>query len=187
MAGYSDRKSGPVAVSDSVSGRTSAHVDAMPACVVLPWFGGRLERDAMSVSMCQLTKPKRYKPYSSEFKREALLRASEEGMTGQAVCDELRIRRTVSSPYQAQRCHTPQSCSGRMTPNAVRLVHQVSSACPSRRCSLANENAGWLPTQALSKTSHESSRQRPGTRNSSNGAPLFRRETVESACATGTH
>ena len=35
-------------------------------------------------------KPKRrYKRYSSEFKREALLRASEEGMTDRAVCDEL--------------------------------------------------------------------------------------------------
>lgn len=38
-----------------------------------------------------MTKPKRYKRYSSEFKREALLRASEEGMTDQAVCDELGI------------------------------------------------------------------------------------------------
>ena len=38
-----------------------------------------------------MTKPKRYRRYSSEFKREALLRASEEGMTDQAVCDELGI------------------------------------------------------------------------------------------------
>ena len=38
-----------------------------------------------------MTKPKRYKRYSSEFKREALLRASEEGMTDRAVCDELGI------------------------------------------------------------------------------------------------
>jgi transposase len=38
-----------------------------------------------------LTKPKRYKRYSAEFKREALLRASEEGMTDKAVCDELGI------------------------------------------------------------------------------------------------
>jgi len=37
-------------------------------------------------------KPKRrYKRYSSEFKREALLRAGEEGMTDRAVCDELGI------------------------------------------------------------------------------------------------
>ena len=37
-------------------------------------------------------KPKRrYKRYSSEFKREALLRSSEEGMTDKAVCDELGI------------------------------------------------------------------------------------------------
>lgn len=39
-----------------------------------------------------MPKPKRqYKRYSSEFKREALLRASEEGMTDKAVCDELGI------------------------------------------------------------------------------------------------
>jgi len=38
-----------------------------------------------------MTKPKRYKRYSSEFKREALLRASEEGMTDTAVCGELGI------------------------------------------------------------------------------------------------
>ncbi len=37
-------------------------------------------------------KPKRrYKRFSSEFKREALLRSSEEGMTDKAVCDELGI------------------------------------------------------------------------------------------------
>jgi transposase-like protein len=39
-----------------------------------------------------MTKPKRqYKHYSSEFKREALLHASKEGMTDKAVCDELGI------------------------------------------------------------------------------------------------
>lgn len=38
-----------------------------------------------------MTKPKRYKRYSSEFKREAILRASEEGMTDTAVCAELGI------------------------------------------------------------------------------------------------
>ncbi len=47
---------------------------------------------------CQLTKPKRYKRYSAEFKREALRRAAEEGMTDKAVCDELGI-----SPRQFQR------------------------------------------------------------------------------------
>ncbi len=36
-----------------------------------------------------MTKPKRYKRFSSEFKREAIMRASEEGMTDKAVCDEL--------------------------------------------------------------------------------------------------
>lgn len=38
-----------------------------------------------------MTRPKRYKRYSAEFKREALLRANEEGLTDQAVCDELGI------------------------------------------------------------------------------------------------
>jgi len=38
-----------------------------------------------------MTKPKRYKRYSSEFKREAILRAREEGMTDKAVCDDLGI------------------------------------------------------------------------------------------------
>jgi len=38
-----------------------------------------------------LTKPKRYKRYSAEFKREAILRASEEGVTDKVVCDELGI------------------------------------------------------------------------------------------------
>jgi transposase len=38
-----------------------------------------------------MTKPKRYKRYSAEFKREAILRSTEEGMTAKAVCDELGI------------------------------------------------------------------------------------------------
>lgn len=38
-----------------------------------------------------MTKPKRYKRYSSEFKREAILRASEESVTDAAVCAELGI------------------------------------------------------------------------------------------------
>jgi transposase-like protein len=38
-----------------------------------------------------MTKPKRYKRYSAEFKREAILRATEEGITDKAVCDELGI------------------------------------------------------------------------------------------------
>ncbi len=33
-----------------------------------------------------MTKPKRHKRHSSEFKREAILCASEEGMTDKAVC-----------------------------------------------------------------------------------------------------
>ncbi len=38
-----------------------------------------------------MTKPKRYKRYSAEFKREAILRAAEEGNTDKAVCEELGI------------------------------------------------------------------------------------------------
>ncbi len=38
-----------------------------------------------------MTKPQRYKRYSAEFKREAILRASEEGNTDKAVCEELGI------------------------------------------------------------------------------------------------
>ncbi len=38
-----------------------------------------------------MTKAKRYKRYSSEFKREAILRAGEEGSTDTAVCAELGI------------------------------------------------------------------------------------------------
>ena len=38
-----------------------------------------------------MTKPKRYKRYSAEFKKEAILRAAEEGTTDKAVCEELGI------------------------------------------------------------------------------------------------
>ena len=38
-----------------------------------------------------MTNPKRYKRYSSEFKREAIVRAGEEGVTDKAVCEELGI------------------------------------------------------------------------------------------------
>jgi len=38
-----------------------------------------------------MTKKKRYKRYSPEFKREALMRASEEGVTDFVVCAELGI------------------------------------------------------------------------------------------------
>lgn len=38
-----------------------------------------------------MTKKKRYKRYSAEFKREALKRASEEGVTDVIVCEELGI------------------------------------------------------------------------------------------------
>ncbi len=38
-----------------------------------------------------MTKAKRYKRYSSEFKRGAILRAGEDGSTDTAVCEELGI------------------------------------------------------------------------------------------------
>ena len=38
-----------------------------------------------------MTKPKRYKRYSAEFKKEAIRRATEEGVTDKVVCDELGI------------------------------------------------------------------------------------------------
>ncbi|MFA9419220.1 MAG: transposase [Gammaproteobacteria bacterium] len=38
-----------------------------------------------------MTKPKRYKRYSAEFKREAIRRANAEGTTDAAVCAELGI------------------------------------------------------------------------------------------------
>ena len=38
-----------------------------------------------------MTKPKRYQRYSAEFKREAIRRAAEEGITDKKVCDELGI------------------------------------------------------------------------------------------------
>ncbi len=38
-----------------------------------------------------MTKKKKYKRYSPEFKREALKRASEEGITDIIVCEELGI------------------------------------------------------------------------------------------------
>ncbi len=38
-----------------------------------------------------MTKPKRYKRYSAEFNRAAIIRAAEEGNTDKAVCEELGI------------------------------------------------------------------------------------------------
>ena len=38
-----------------------------------------------------MTKPKRYKRYSTEFKREAIQRAAREGSTDKSVCDELGL------------------------------------------------------------------------------------------------
>lgn len=54
-----------------------------------------------------MTKPKRYKRYSAEFKQEALRRAAEEGMTDKAVCEELGI-----STRQFQRWHGEMALLG---------------------------------------------------------------------------
>jgi transposase len=54
-----------------------------------------------------MTKPKRYKRYRAEFKREALGRAAEEGMTDKAVCEELGI-----STRQFRRWHGEMSMLG---------------------------------------------------------------------------
>ena len=43
-----------------------------------------------------MTQAKRYKRYGAAFKREAILRASEEGNTDTAVCEELGQHATVS-------------------------------------------------------------------------------------------
>ncbi len=49
-----------------------------------------------------MTKPKRYKRYSSEFKGEALLRASKEGMTDTRVCEELGISTCQLSRWRGE-------------------------------------------------------------------------------------
>jgi len=54
-----------------------------------------------------MTKPKRYKRYSAEFKREALRRAAEEGMADKAVCEELGI-----STRQFRRWHGEMAMLG---------------------------------------------------------------------------
>ena len=55
-----------------------------------------------------MTKPKRYKRYSAEFKKEAIRRATEEAITDKAVCDELGInsrqfRRWRDEPQELRR------------------------------------------------------------------------------------
>ena len=48
-----------------------------------------------------MTKRKRYKRYSPEFKREALKRASEEGVTDVIVLSERRVfRERLSAPVR---------------------------------------------------------------------------------------
>jgi hypothetical protein len=61
----------------------------VPDGLVLNWWTPRI--GAKRPGRCLMTKPKRYKRYSAEFKREAILRASEESITDAAVCAELGI------------------------------------------------------------------------------------------------
>lgn len=49
-----------------------------------------------------MMKPKRYKRYSAEFKREALRRAAEEQMTVKAVCEELGISTRQFQRWQGE-------------------------------------------------------------------------------------
>ncbi len=49
-----------------------------------------------------MTKRKRYKRYSPEFKREALKRASEEGVTDITVCEELGINARLLRRWRDQ-------------------------------------------------------------------------------------
>ena len=49
-----------------------------------------------------MTKRKRYKRYSAEFKREALKRASEEGVTDVIVCEELGVNLAAHLPPRPQ-------------------------------------------------------------------------------------
>ena len=55
-----------------------------------------------------MTKPKRYKRYSAEFKKQAILRAAEEGITDKAVCEELGI-----SAWQFRRWHVELDVLGK--------------------------------------------------------------------------
>lgn len=59
-----------------------------------------------------MTKPKPYKRYSAEFKKEAVRRATEEGMTDKAVCDELGIS---TRQFRRWRFGQPRSRSKRMS------------------------------------------------------------------------
>ena len=49
-----------------------------------------------------MTKRKRYKRYSPEFKREALKRAAEEGVTDILVCEELAINARLLRRWRDQ-------------------------------------------------------------------------------------
>ena len=56
-----------------------------------------------------MTMRKGYKRYCAEFKREALRRAAEEGMTDKAVCEELGI-----STRQFRRWHGEMAMLGQI-------------------------------------------------------------------------
>ena len=70
-----------------------------------PWT---LRMGSTAPEVFKMTKPKRYKRYSAEFKKEAILRAAEEGITDKAVCEELGI-----STRQFRRWHVELEVLGK--------------------------------------------------------------------------
>ena len=72
-----------------------------------------------------MTKAKGYKRYSAEFKREAVLRASEEGMTDKAVCDELGISTRQFRRWRA-RPESPRAQRDRELMAKIGRVHEIS-------------------------------------------------------------
>jgi len=72
-----------------------------------------------------MTKKKRYKRYSPEFKREALMRASEEGVTDVIVCEELDISARPSPSLH------------RLRLGSVRLLPQYYEKTPTSLASSA--------------------------------------------------
>ena len=83
-----------------------------------------------------MTKPKRYKRYSSEFKRAAILRASEEGVTDKAVCDELGI-----SPRQFRRWRDELAIMGKEAHPGTGMSRN-QGAKSVLRCAVGNRRNG---------------------------------------------
>ncbi len=83
-----------IAVSSAKESKADVHLKqtddrTQPFDLALVWWTPKLMR--ISAWRCHMTKPRPYKRFSSECKREAILRAGEEGMTDKAVCDKLGV------------------------------------------------------------------------------------------------